>query len=240
MKTTQIGLKIDIGNGQDIQRPSITVVDDPGFADPRYEGKIFTRLLREKWPHKRGVFLDVGAHQGIYASVFKRLAGPFGSVHAFEPNPINLSLLAQNAQPDVYDGPTAIYPFALGRCAGHDTLKCWHEGRLSASGIGGLVVGERPDYEVSVRVVPLDDLSFPGPITLIKIDVEHWEFEVLCGGLQTILRDRPRLLVECHDVGVRYCVERLFNAYGFAYEVWLGSRPLSGGSSEYLFARTGS
>src|SRR6202022_2970586 len=40
-----------------------------------------------------GVFLDVGAHIGIYTLAMARAAGPSGSVHSFEPNPASFKRL---------------------------------------------------------------------------------------------------------------------------------------------------
>jgi hypothetical protein len=73
-------------------------------------------------------------------------------------------------------------------------------------GIGSLSKDQRPDL-LQVDVVALDDLVCRGlaPMpTVMKIDVEGWELEVL-EGAQAILRDHPPRLIlfeaDCDERG---------------------------------------
>jgi hypothetical protein len=46
-----------------------------------------------KFVQPSDVVLDVGANHGLYAYHLSRLVGPTGCVHAFEPIPLNLTIL---------------------------------------------------------------------------------------------------------------------------------------------------
>lgn len=67
-----------------------------------------------------------------------------------------------------------------------------------SSGMCGLAVGDEADYQVPVAVRTLDFFNLPR-VDFIKIDVEHWEANVIHGGKNLILRDRPLMLVEIHS-----------------------------------------
>jgi hypothetical protein len=56
---------------------------------------------------------------------------------------------------------------------------------------------------VEVEVSRLDSLCI-NPVDLIKIDVEGFEFDVLLGAQETILRDRPIICLELNGLGKRY------------------------------------
>jgi hypothetical protein len=50
-----------------------------------------------------------------------------------------------------------------------------------------------------LRCLPLDDLAFDGDITLLKIDTEGMELEVLAGAAKLIATHRPSIAVEVMD-----------------------------------------
>jgi hypothetical protein len=64
-------------------------------------------------------------------------------------------------------------------------------GSLGQSG----VAGDRRAQRFDVEVRTLDSYGFE-QVRVIKVDVEGSELEVLEGGRQTILRDRPTLILE--------------------------------------------
>ena len=50
---------------------------------------------------------------------------------------------------------------------------------------------------IEIEIVPLDALSDEiSPVSVIKIDVEGYEFELLRGARETIKKDRPLIVCE--------------------------------------------
>jgi FkbM family methyltransferase len=95
-------------------------------------------------------------------------------------------------------------------------------GRLRpvASGSGGLGATRYvPDGDGPVPLAPLDILV-PGPVDLLKVDVEGMEMAVLAGAAELIARHRPFLFIEVLDETIgefiawadahAYRIERLF------------------------------
>ncbi|WP_205446848.1 FkbM family methyltransferase [Candidatus Frankia alpina] len=134
---------------------------------------------------------DVGANIGIYTLWAAGAVGPDGEVHAFEPVPQTratlTSLVEQNGLTQVRLSPTAV-----GATIGRIGLRL-HPG---ASGLTHQVSdGATPD--LTVPVVTLDShAARHRPPTLIKIDVEGFELEVLRGAQDLLRTHRPALLLE--------------------------------------------
>ena len=134
---------------------------------------------------------DVGANVGFYTRRFAELAGPAGKVVAFEPSPANCEKLRQNT---AGLENVVVMPYGLGNSAaklsflqGEDELGA--TSRIVAGTEGGPQVDIRRGDEIASCMLA------PEP-TLIKIDVEGFEWEVLdgFGGLLA----NPRL----HTLGI--------------------------------------
>ena len=138
-------------------------------------------LLRFFQFRKEGVFLDIGAHVGSYTL---RAARSGMIVHAWEPNSDTRRILKTNLR---LNGLSAfVHPVALGDDHGFSNLS----NMRGLSRIGPQ--GER------VQMKRLDDYDI-STASLVKIDVEGHEEKVLIGGLRTIERLKPRLIIETHD-----------------------------------------
>ena len=135
------------------------------------------------------IVFDCGAHHGLTALVFSELVGRAGRVVAFEPHPHNVDIIGKNVS---LNRRTNI---SIERCAlgsGEGTI--WLRNKSNAS------VAWRPRTRgIRVDLVSLDQYAaqtgvFP---TLIKIDVEGFEAEVLKGA-RSVLRRSPKLAIEVH------------------------------------------
>lgn len=138
-------------------------------------------------PHRNAV--DVGANKGSYTTL---LAKHCRHVYAYEPNPAMRWILGRVAPFNV-----TVLPRALSDHSGEATLQVPRRAGRCANNIGTLRrVNVAADCE-TVRVAQsrLDDESL-ADVGFLKIDVEGLEQEVLRGAQQTILRDRPVMLVE--------------------------------------------
>jgi FkbM family methyltransferase len=126
------------------------------------------------------VVVDCGAAEGLFTFVASATAR---RVYAVEPVPTFLAALERNFGPDPN---VTILPFAAGHRSGE--VRMADDAMASRiSGGGALVVGMRT----------LDDLlaAERDPITLIKGDVEGFEFPMLLGAEGIIRAHRPRVVL---------------------------------------------
>ena len=135
-------------------------------------------------------FVDIGANIGNHGNFFS-FQGVKGS--AFEPSNANFELLKKNS-------PTfSNHNVALSSFTGSSTLL------ISSDSMGNnrLVVGGAANkHETSgteiVRVARLDDYLLDS-VSLIKIDAEGSELDILLGAKQTIRATYPDVWLELHE-----------------------------------------
>jgi FkbM family methyltransferase len=152
-------------------------------------------------------FVDVGAHVGYYSLLAARQVGPQGKVYAFEPEPVNYSLLIKNVELNGYSNVSA-KPKAVSGSVGSTAL---HISALDSGRNSVYRHGLPEQGSVQVDTTTLDAFfeakSWP-KIDLIKMDVEGAEQDVLNGmiqllkkteNLKIIMEFNPALL---HTAGV--------------------------------------
>jgi FkbM family methyltransferase len=153
-------------------------------------------------------FVDVGAHTGIY-SLLAGAASPACEVVAFEPHPLTHARLNANIRANGFEGRCTALQAAAGRSSGvarphtpDDLTMC----SLSDSGDA-----------LEISVVALDELiPKDGRTSLVKIDVEGHEDEVL-EGMSAVMRDsHPAIFFECNPGGPANAIEQLLRAHGYS------------------------
>lgn len=193
---------------------------------------------------KGGTFLDVGAHVGLYTL---NLASKAGNVFAVEANPVTFKVLTTNIEanrekfPDckihhsnfaAWDKPEELSLIdANDKDTGGSTrcVSIW-EGTTFTTSSG-------MEFQILTKGKRLDDVLLPEPrIDLVKIDVEGAEARVLKGMCKRIMRDRPVLLIEMHDVyfgeHIRINTLAILEALGYDW-----NEDLTFGGSYYLLAQ---
>lgn len=132
------------------------------------------------------VVLDIGANIGFYSEAIRKFA-PQATVFAFEP-----SSVARKSLEDRFmgDSSVTIVPFALGSKNSKETLWSDSLGSSLASLTKRRLEHFGTDFSQSesVEVVTLDSWASSTKVipSLIKMDVEGHELDVLKGGLKTL------------------------------------------------------
>jgi FkbM family methyltransferase len=164
-----------------------------------------------------GTAIDAGANQGVFAYAFSRIAA---QVEAFEPNP-DYARFAQR----MLGRRARVHQLALSDKAGRaqfvvplgeDGTVLHLGGTLADSGASA---GKSMRFDVELRTI--DSFAFRD-VRAIKIDVEGSELAVLAGGRETILRDRPPLIVELltgAHADPAAAIQTICDTYGYA--AWL-------------------
>lgn len=163
-------------------------------------------------------FVDAGAHEGFFSAV-ACLAG--GRAVAFEPNAGLASRLSRVL-------PRArVTASALSDRPGEAELFIPAEDGPAGSGYATLQraakVTATAGASVIVSLVPLDALALHD-VSLLKIDVEGHEPEVLAGAADTIARERPAVIIESesrHREGSVDQVSAFFAEHGYHGFFWL-------------------
>ena len=159
----------------------------------------------EKFADKTKDALDIGVYRGVYS--FK-LSQNFKTVHAFEPNTLlfpylrkNLNKIIQNLQ---------LYNLALSDTEGSTKLNLpirskslFKDNIEELFKLGSATIHTANIFEnyksITVQKKKLDNLNLRENIGFIKIDVEGHEQNVIDGGLQTIKKNMPVMLIEIEE-----------------------------------------
>jgi FkbM family methyltransferase len=178
LKEVQTGIGLDL-------------IAERGLADaiPAYnEIPVLEKLLAE-----REVFVDIGAHLGLYSLIAAKM-GRY--VVAVEPHPLNLQLLYRNFQRNGLGRNFEVHAAALSDEQGISDLFGGQQGGSLVEGWSGI----RSNYRTPVFVNTLDRLldgRFPGKRLVIKVDVEGNEYPLLLGASDTLDRTpAPAWMVE--------------------------------------------
>lgn len=140
--------------------------------------------------------VDVGANIGHYTCALSNLVGPNGRVIAFEPLPEAFALLAWNCQHFQHANITLL------NVALSDRSGCAHmEVPTTDAGLLNYYqahIGNARTNGSGRRVLTMafDSLPISSTVSLIKIDAEQHDEQVLRGMLDTIDRNQPVLIVE--------------------------------------------
>jgi FkbM family methyltransferase len=147
------------------------------------------------------VVLDIGANVGAHTLPLARLVGSAGRVYAFEPTDYAFNKLQRNLalNPDIASRVTAEQIMLTDRPDEEVEAEIYSSwpldgvGQLHAKHLG------RPEVTTGSRAVRLDDyLAAAGNerLDFIKLDVDGFECHVLGGGLATLKKFRPVILME--------------------------------------------
>lgn len=168
-----------------------------------YMQAAFTRYVRPG-----SVVYDIGAHAGFHTLFCALLAGATGRVIAFEPNPGNFRSIGAQLELNPSLNVTLL-PYAI---LDRNADVRFEAGDDSSQGH----ISETGSFSVEGRT--LDTLVEQGtlsPPSLIKIDVEGAEEQVIAGALQVLAKYRPVVLCDRNDDTTEVKVRRLLAPLGY-------------------------
>lgn len=127
------------------------------------------------------VFVDAGGFDGDTTEEFCRHCPDYRQVHLFEPSAKNLHA-------------------AKARLAGHRDIVFYPQaisdevGQIRFDADAGSSSAVTTGEGELVEMITLD-IALPGPVSVIKMDLEGWELKALAGSEQHIREDRPKLAI---------------------------------------------
>lgn len=168
--------------------------------------------------------VDVGANLGQMTGLLALRAGPTGRVLAFEPHPGVFAELAANvdlATRSPRAAPIEIFRKALAALPGEAWLD---PGADFATNHGLSSLASAPGTGIAIEALTLDAVLEERSATVVKIDVEGHELDVLRGATEALRAGRIRhLLLEAGSAGERQTLADLLAGYGYTFFV-LGRR----------------
>jgi len=136
--------------------------------------------------------VDVGANIGYYLLLFQSRVGSRGRVVCIEPDPTNLEELRRCIQVNRFDN-VHILEAAIGDTRGTARIREGLNSRVLVGSTNGL----------AIPMITLDELVDRNP-KLVKIDIEGFEGQALCGGQELMKTLAPNLFIEVHPRLLEY------------------------------------
>lgn len=185
------GIRMRFRPGDTRSVPSVTV--NHGAYEPKEVRALATLAAQSR------VIFDIGANAGFMSLKMARaLTRGDARIHAFEPVPSTFAELVANIAANELGGRISAHPRGLGeRCAKVNFYVPAFHGSVAASARALFAADDNQEVEVDVQT--LDEFCRQAEIEsidLIKCDVEGAELLALRGGIRSIERTRPVLMLE--------------------------------------------
>jgi len=142
---------------------------------------------------REGTFIDVGSHVGKYTCVVAKQLEGKGKVISIEADPNNFKALQENIKLNKLKNVEAYNVAAFSE---NKRIK-FYSGSLTEASQSSAIIKPKNSNIIEVNATRLDSIvKKKKDITLMKIDVEGAEFEVLKGSREILRKAKPILIVE--------------------------------------------
>jgi FkbM family methyltransferase len=178
----------------------------------------FQKLLKQG-----DTVIEVGGHIGYISLWFSQLVGHQGSVHVFECGENNLPYTRNNisSKPNVMliekgaGSKKETMTFYMDSLTGQNNSFLENNSAYMSTK-ESTFIKKTNMRKVEVNVIPVDDYVKHNNInaSLIKIDVESFECEVIKGLTDTLINQKPTLMVEVAPENKEW-VYKVMNEYGY-------------------------
>jgi FkbM family methyltransferase len=171
------------------------------------------------------VALDIGASLGLYTVQLADKARDVGaSVIAVEPIPSNVAIIRANIARNDLEAYASVVQVALGAEEGLATMLIEDGGAGNATVASGVPEPELARHSsqgglgprLTIPIHCLDTMSFDQPVSVVKIDAEGFEMDVLAGAERFIATHRPVILAEFSEPWMQSRGRRLDEPFEWA------------------------
>lgn len=176
-----------------------------------------------------GAVIDIGANIGNHTVYFAKSTNR--KIIAFEPEPLNHLCLLANIALNNISSQVQAHEIALGNSDESITLTMAIEGNHGSFTRINTNTPTAHTFEISSALktktldAALQEYHRDDEISLLKIDVEGMELEVLNGGIQTIKKNKPIIACECSTENQLKNVEYFLEPLGYANVKMMNATP---------------
>ena len=169
------------------------------YFSENYE--LMTMEFINQFEFNQDTILDIGAHVGLYTVIFAKKSKIASMVYAFEPSKSNYTFL--NKTIDLNDAPNVVsYNIALSNNTGQQDFYVNKDIGFNANSLvkDSLSLNQKSTKTI-IETISLDDFFENNKISrvqLIKIDVEGAEEQVLKGGILSLRKFQPVIILALH------------------------------------------
>ncbi|MBK8039037.1 MAG: FkbM family methyltransferase [Verrucomicrobiaceae bacterium] len=176
--------------------PEIRLVPMCRFLSSSYEPDVWNWLKQRTVPGS--IILDVGAQFGLYSMLAARHIGAEGRVFAFEPSPETVAVLRRHLTNNGMTDRVEIVQAAVGPEEGEVTF--YMAGTHPSNTLAPTTVDPVKLTPVKVKAITVDGFCRQRQLkpTILKIDVEGWELQVLRGATEVVQDPALTICVEMH------------------------------------------
>lgn len=167
------------------------------YNNQLYEPYLYEFIYENRIDVEGTTIIDVGGNNGQIAIEFANLVGDEGCVHTFEPQRIIYQQLCGNIFMNGLDNVWA-HNVALGSEIGKIDVEKPNYHSIGYVNFGDVHVGLKSENFEIVDVMPMDRYGLKN-VSIIKIDVQGFEINVLRGAKKTIEENRPIIFIEVED-----------------------------------------
>lgn len=201
---------VRIGRGLRVRLPASSEQSWVAAFTGAYDEKQVSLLVSHLRPGT--VALDIGASLGLYTVQLAQGARTVGAkVIAIEPIPANAAIIRTNIELNGLGASARVVEVALGIEAGSVAMVVERGGLGNATVSTGVPHGEMDRHsshgnlgpEVTIAVTPLDALPLEEAVSVVKIDAEGYEMDILAGAEAFFARHRPVILAEFSEQWMR-------------------------------------
>lgn len=145
-----------------------------------------------------GSVVHAGTYFGDFLPALSRALAPQATLWAFEPNLENFGCASKTIEINHIENVILTHA-GLGSATGRMSIQTIDENGVFLGGSSHIVttVSDSTSYTERVDIVRMDDIVDPDQdISIIQLDVEGYEKEALMGGMKTVKRCLPILILE--------------------------------------------
>jgi len=189
------GAIVEVNKSKMLLFPKKGGIDRDLFLHKKREILCTDHLIGDGIVKEGDVILDIGANIGYYVLIESQLVGANGKVYAVEPVRGNVEVLKKNVRLNNLKN-VSTFQLAFGECDEESTIYVSNLANLCSMNknfTGGKIMGTQ---SISKETVDTFLKNRPQP-SLVRMDVEGYEYEIIRGMPQT-LRGDLRILVELH------------------------------------------